>query len=133
MNMYRILSIAVIGLIIVGCAQENADVPQAPVPESDPTAATPPQAANLELSGVEAYKMACATCHESGLNGAPATGDPDAWSNRSMQWEAVLFDHAKHGYMDMPAKGGRPELSDRSVVAAAEYMLSITYPDRPPN
>jgi cytochrome c5 len=131
--MYRLLSIAVIGLVIGGCSQGNVKTPQVSAPESDSTTVTPPPTANVELSGVEAYKAACAACHETGENGAPATGDADAWSGRSTQWEAVLFDHAKSGYMDMPAKGGKPELSDRSVVAAAEYMFSITYPDRPPN
>lgn len=131
--MCRFLCIAILGLTIVGCTQENVDTPQAPGPESDPTAVTPSQTAELELSGAQAYETVCASCHESGLNGAPVTGDADAWSDRSMHWEAVLFEHAKNGYMQMPAKGGEPELSDQSVVAAAEYMLSITYPDRPPN
>jgi len=131
--MYRFACIAIIGLCVAGCPQENIDAPQEPLAEADPAAATPPQAANLDISGAEAYQVACASCHESGSNGAPATGDSDAWSGRSPHWEAVLFNHAKEGYMQMPARGGKPELSDRSVVAAAEYMLSITYPDRPPD
>ena len=112
--------------------QEKVDVAPEPATESDSALTAAPEG-KLEISGVDAYQKVCASCHESGLNGAPVTGDADAWSDRSMHWEAVLFDHAKRGYMDMPAKGGNPELSDRSVVAAAEYMLSITFPDRPPN
>ena len=131
--MNRNLAIAAIGVFIAACTQEQADVSRAPVakPDSSPAAESP--AAQVDISGAEAYRMVCASCHETGLNGAPVTGDADAWSDRSTHWEAVLFNHAKNGYMEMPAKGGRPELSDRSVVAAAEYMLSITYPDRPPN
>jgi cytochrome c5 len=118
---------------LTSCAQENADNLREPSPESDSTTVTPSQTAALELTGVEAYEMACASCHELGLNGAPATGDVDAWSDRSALWEAVLFHHAKNGYLGMPSKGGKPELSDRSVAAAAEYMLLITYPDRLPD
>jgi len=131
--MYRFLCMVVGGLSIAGCMQESVETPVAPATETDSNMAAPPAAAQLELSGVDAYQQVCASCHEKGLNGAPKTGDPKAWSGRSTQWEAVLFNHAKSGYMDMPAKGGKPELSDRSVVAAAEYMLSITYPDRPAN
>jgi cytochrome c5 len=131
--MYRFVWTAIIGLCVAGCPQERVDAPLEALPESKSTAVTPSQAENLEISGAQAYQVACASCHESGSNGAPATGDADAWSGRSPHWETVLFDHAKNGYMQMPAKGGNPELSDRSVVAAAEYMLSIVYPNRPPD
>ena len=83
------------------------------------------------LSGLEAYEQTCAGCHEEGLDGAPQTGDPDAWAGRSMLWEAVLFEHANSGYLDMPAKGGDPSLDDATVARAAEYMLSLTFPDAP--
>jgi cytochrome c5 len=46
-------------------------------------------------------------------------------------WQAVLFNHAKAGYLDMPEKGGAAELSDEAVEAAAEYMLSLTFPELP--
>jgi cytochrome c5 len=131
--MYRFVCIAIFGLCFAGCPQVKVDAPPEALPESNSTAVTPSQSENLDISGVQAYQLACASCHESGSNGAPATGDSDAWSGRSPHWEAVLFNHAKEGYMQMPARGGKPELSDRSVVAAAEYMLSITYPDRPPD
>jgi hypothetical protein len=34
-------------------------------------------------------------------------------------WQAVLFNHAKSGYLEMPEKGGAAELSDEAVEAAA--------------
>jgi len=46
-------------------------------------------------------------------------------------WQAVLFNHAKAGYLDMPGKGGQPELTDESVEAATEYMLGLTFPELP--
>ena len=116
--------IVLVTLFLCGCAQERADVPGEQRPATEP-------ATQSELSGMQAYELACASCHEAGLDGAPVTGDPAAWSGRSSQWEAVLFEHAKGGYFDMPAKGGMPQLSDRTVSAAAEYMLSITFPNRP--
>jgi cytochrome c5 len=43
----------------------------------------------------------------------------------------VLFEHAKNGYLGMPAKGGDESLDDAAVEMAAEYMLTRTYPDAP--
>jgi len=41
----------------------------------------------------------------------------------------VLFEHARSGYIDMPAKGGAEALEDNIVSKAAEYMLTETFPD----
>jgi cytochrome c5 len=81
--------------------------------------------------GQETYRLACASCHDTGKLEAPLTGNPKDWSGRSDLWDAVLSEHAKAGYLEMPGKGGRPELTEKSVDAATEYMLSLTFPDRP--
>ena len=81
--------------------------------------------------GEQAYNEYCAGCHETGMLGAPVVGESEDWESRSDLWDAVLFDHAITGYLEMPAKGGRNDLPDDVVKAAAEYMLQITYPDRP--
>ena len=79
--------------------------------------------------GRQAYDTICAGCHEEGLNGAPRTGDREAWEGRSWLWEAVLFEHAKDGYGGMPAKGGDSTVDDATVTKAAEFMLKMTYPE----
>lgn len=84
----------------------------------------------LEL-GERTYDEVCASCHEDGENGAPRTGVREDWEDRSQMWQAVLFNHAKAGYLDMPGKGGQPDLSDEAVEAAAEYMLGRTFPELP--
>ena len=81
--------------------------------------------------GKEIYEQACASCHDEGVEGAPAIGDRNAWSQRSLLWYTVLFEHAKDGYLEMPAKGDRPELTEQAVDAASEYLLSITFPEMP--
>lgn len=83
------------------------------------------------LEGQETYEAACASCHDSGEDGAPVTGDKEAWSDRSGLWVAVLSDHATAGYLDMPEKGGHGELTDASVSAAVEYMMLKTFPEMP--
>lgn len=81
--------------------------------------------------GKSIYEQACASCHDEGLDGAPAIGDRKEWSTRSPLWLAVLLEHAKNGFLGMPAKGGDTLLSDRAVDAAGEYMLSVTFPEKP--
>jgi len=81
--------------------------------------------------GKETYEWACAACHETGEHGAPRKGDRSAWSNRSPLWSAVLIEHAKQGYLEMPAKGGHPYLGDRAVQAAGEYLLNQAFPELP--
>ena len=83
------------------------------------------------INGEAAYLEHCAGCHETGMLGAPREGEPLDWRDRSDLWQAVLMEHAKTGYFEMPARGGKSDLPDEVVSAAAEYMLEVTFPDRP--
>ncbi len=84
-------------------------------------------AALLELGGKEVYDMACTACHGAGIAGAPRTGDAAAWGPRVAQGAEILNRHAIEGFTGaggiMPAKGGRMDLSDQSVINAVEYMV----------
>ena len=81
--------------------------------------------------GKKVYDDACASCHDEGKDGAPVIGDRQAWSDHSPLWSAVLLEHAKAGWLQMPTKGGHPELSDQDVEAAGEYLLTVTFPEKP--
>ena len=122
--MLRTLTTLAAMALLVACQSAQDDV-SAPAADSPPAPAVEAAA----LTGKEAYDLVCAGCHEDGVDGAPKTGDRDAWAGRSWLWEAVLFEHAKEGYMEMPAKGGNDALDDATVEKAAEYMLSRTFPD----
>jgi cytochrome c5 len=88
-------------------------------------------AGKVNGEGLQAYTDYCAGCHETGMFGAPIAGDKAYWGERSPMWQAVLMQHAREGYYDMPAKGSRPEVSDAMIDRATEYMLEITFPDYP--
>jgi len=81
--------------------------------------------------GRETYESVCASCHDQNDVGAPVKGDVDSWANRSPLWSAVLLEHAKSGYLEMPGKGGQAGLSDKAVEAAGEYMLAETFHELP--
>ena len=121
--MLRVLMILSLAAICSACNQ--ADTGSAKSGSADE------QAVPVHVTPNVAYEHACANCHETGMNGAPRTGDPEAWAGRSALWEAVLFEHAQKGYFKMPAHGLDGRFSDEEVAAAAQYMLEITHPDRP--
>ncbi|MBT8088095.1 MAG: c-type cytochrome [Gammaproteobacteria bacterium] len=111
-------------LSLAGCANDATERPRH-------DASTQVAGDSAVLDGERTYNEHCADCHETGVLGAPVAGSQQDWADRSQLWDAVLFDHAITGYLEMPAKGSRMDLPDDVVKAAAEYMLRLTFPDRP--
>jgi len=91
-------------------------------------AAAQPAAATADLGGEEVFNQACVACHGAGVAGAPKFGDKAAWADRVAQGADTLHKHALAGYQGksgfMPAKGGRTDLSDQSVINAVDYMVA---------
>jgi cytochrome c5 len=125
--MSRLLLLAGACLLAVACKQPGDDQ----VSPDDAAVAEATIEITETLSGATAYKKACATCHEQGLGNAPKTGDRDAWAGRSWLWEAILVEHARQGYLGMPAQGEGAQLSDAEISLAAEYMLRQVHPEVP--
>jgi len=76
------------------------------------------------LTGKDVVDRVCASCHATGLNGAPRIGDKEAWSERANQGLSNLTTHALEGIRNMPAHGGHPELSDLEIARAVTYMVN---------
>ncbi len=76
-------------------------------------------------SGEEIANTVCATCHGSGVAGAPKTGQPEDWATRLEQGDDVLIEHAIAGFNTMPARGGDMSLTDQEVRRAVVYMLAL--------
>lgn len=81
-----------------------------------------------ELSGEQVYSSTCVACHGSGLAGAPKFGDKALWAPRIAQGIDILHKHALEGYTGstgtMPVKGGLTDVTDKSIMAAVDYMVS---------
>lgn len=93
----------------------------------EPVADTKAQAGPAkDMAGEEVFNMACVACHGAGIAGAPKFKDKAAWAPHIAKGIETLRDHALKGFQDkgvMPAKGGRPDLSDKSVLNAVDYMV----------
>lgn len=125
--MNRHIVLLFLALVLTGCGQKDPGELVLTEPASEVTS-SPRSAMRI---GRQAYEDTCAGCHEEGLDGAPRTGVLEDWDGRSWLWETVLFEHARSGYKNMPAKGGDEALDELTVTKAAEYMLTLTYPDTP--
>jgi len=73
--------------------------------------------------GQEVIDQVCAMCHATGMMSSPKLGSADDWAPRIEQGIDVLYDHAINGFNMMPARGGRPDLSDDAVKFAVDTML----------
>ena len=112
--------------------QRIAPVARVAVAGQDNSALAPPAAAAtaaaIDMPGDQVYQQVCTACHGAGLAGAPKTGDKAAWAPRLAQGMDTLHKHALEGYTGksgiMPPKGGRTDLSDKSVMSAVDYLVN---------
>lgn len=75
-------------------------------------------------AGSAVYAATCAACHDSGMAGAPKTGDNGAWGARLAQGYDTILKHAIEGIRAMPAKGGNPDLDNLEVERALVFMTN---------
>lgn len=68
------------------------------------------------------YTNVCSACHTAAVLGAPKPGSPEMAQRAEMGMEAMM-QNATNGLNAMPARGGRPDLSDEQVQVVIEYML----------
>jgi cytochrome c5 len=76
-----------------------------------------------ERSGAQVAHEHCALCHDGGLNGAPLTGDQNAWAElTARRGMTALVRSVAGGHGDMPARGGEARLTDAELRSATVYM-----------
>jgi cytochrome c5 len=71
--------------------------------------------------GQAVYTQNCSACHN---NMKPKIGDKDAWAPLIKQGTDALVASVVKGKGAMPARGGKPNLSDDDIKAATEYLES---------
>lgn len=110
-------------------------------PGADPAAMTPeataqriqpvgrvefgaPAAAAGARTGEQIVKTVCATCHQTGVAGAPKIGDKAAWAPRIKEGFDALVKDAIKGIRGMPPRGGDSSLTDAEVARAVAFMAN---------
>jgi cytochrome c5 len=84
----------------------------------------PAAAQAQDRSGREVVEAVCASCHATGVGGAPRIGDQAAWIQRLKPGLNVVVRSAIKGHGDMPARGGMANLTDAEVRNAITYMFN---------
>ena len=105
-------------------AEEETAASEEAANEED-AAASEEESGDSGLDGEALYASSgCAACHDSGVAGAPAKGDSEAWAERLEKGADELYASAINGIGAMPAKGGNPNLSDEEVSAVVDYLMA---------
>jgi cytochrome c5 len=107
---------------VVAQATPTAAASPAPAqsPAPAPATATPAAAAGAVPA---LFTQVCATCHASGVAGAPKVGDKAAWGPRLAQGIDGLTASAIKGKGAMPPRGGS-QASDADIKAVVTYFVS---------
>ena len=79
--------------------------------------------AEAQKSPQQLYAGACMACHDSGVAGAPKTGDGATWEVRLGVGIDALVTSAINGKGAMPPKGGST-YSEQQLRTVIEYMLA---------
>ncbi len=92
--------------------------PSAPDPADDEEGAS-----HRQLDGEALYARArCASCHATGIAGAPALGDSNAWGERLDKDPDVLYQSVIAGKGVMPPRGASTA-SDDELKAMVDFMV----------
>ena len=79
--MLRFPVLLVTATLLVACGQGGEDPA---VPETSRVPPPPPDE-SVQLTGKQAYDQVGAHCHDEGVDGAPRTGDRDAWIDEGLE------------------------------------------------
>lgn len=85
-------------------------------------------AAAAARTGKEIVEAKCIECHQTGKHGAPRIDDRAAWVPRLQKGLDHIIAEARKGHGDMPARGGRADLTDEEFRAAVTYLFNPGYP-----
>ena len=90
----------------------------------EPCAAAPAAPASAgPKSGKDLYGSVCATCHGTGVHGAPKFGAAADWAPRAAKGMDTLYTHAIGGFNSMPPKGTCAACTDDEIKGAVKYMV----------
>lgn len=97
------------------CAAASASGTQAATKSSSSSSSEP---------GEATFNKVCATCHKTGVAGAPKFGDYKDWAPHIAKGMDVLYHSAIHGFKAMPPRGTCGNCTDDQLKAAVDYMVN---------
>lgn len=103
--------------LAIGFSASQA-VEKAAKPEAKPAVNT------ADRSPEAVVNSKCIECHGLGKQHSPRIGDREEWTKRASKGLDSLVLGATRGHDGMPARGGRPDLTDAEFKAAIFHMFA---------
>ena len=127
----KIVMLLAISLAIGAGAVQSAEKAEKKEKAPDPAAAA---VVSQDRSAEAIVNKHCTECHSDGKKGAPRFDDRDDWLRRASHGLDAMVLAATRGHDAMPARGGRPDLTDGEFKNAIFYMFtkSMTPPAKTP-
>ncbi len=117
------MTLTLLAFTLTACSKEEAPAPAAKTKPAAIQAAEQAAALAEINNGQKVYTSSCASCHDTGVMGAPKFGDKTAWSGHMHDGLEHMVKRAINGVGKMPPKGGNMRLSDAEVKSAVEYIV----------
>lgn len=106
-------------------AERIKPVAQTHIGEAPVVVATVVEEEETVGGGQQIVTQVCSMCHSSGMMSSPKLGSKADWAPRIEKGIETLYSNAINGINMMPARGGRPDLSDDDIKSAVDHMLSL--------
>ncbi|MGA9393908.1 MAG: c-type cytochrome [Azonexus sp.] len=103
---------------------DQADNRIQPVAKFELAKAAPAVAAGPK-DGATVFNTVCGACHNTGVAGAPKSGDKAAWAPRIATGNDALYKSVIAGKGAMPPKGGAADLSDDEIKGAVDHLVGL--------
>ena len=101
----------------------QVNIGNVPVPKASETDAGG-KATEVAFSAEGVYQSVCHTCHGTGVLESPRIDDTAEWQKRLAEGLDTVYQKSIQGVGNMPAKGGRTDLSDQNFKKIVDYMLT---------
>lgn len=130
----RAFAAIVFSVLLLGCTEKSSDEAKpekaahdAAVQEmTDQQVETQPvtevDTVHISPKLLETYRQTCGSCHQTGLVGAPKTGDVEAWKPRLAKGMDTMVKHVRDGFNTMPPAGLCFHCSDEDYAALVTFM-----------
>ena len=105
-------------------SSDQADSRIQPVAKFELAKAAPAVAAGPK-DGATVFNTVCGACHNTGVAGAPKSGDKAAWAPRIATGNDALYKSVIAGKGAMPPKGGAADLSDDEIKGAVDHLVGL--------
>lgn len=96
----RMLIASMVAILLAACGDDEPKTSKQKLPQQSTVTVT------LDAERQDIYDTSCKVCHGMANTGAPVSGQPADWQDRSAKGIDVVLDNTMNGFQAMPPMGG---------------------------